>query len=44
MPGEESEIEIRPLWELDDFGEAFTPELRALDEQLRTEVARKQGS
>ena len=29
MPGEESEIEVRPLFEADDFGEEFTPELRA---------------
>lgn len=41
MPGEESEIEIRPLWELEDFGEAFTPELRAQDDRLRSEVASK---
>lgn len=31
MP-EESEIEIRPLFEADDFGEAFTPELRGQEE------------
>ena len=29
MPGEESEIEIRPLYEAEDFGKEFTPELRA---------------
>ncbi|HEY8368525.1 MAG TPA: YciI family protein, partial [Thermodesulfobacteriota bacterium] len=29
MPGEESEIEIRPIFEAEDFGDAFTPELRA---------------
>ena len=35
MPGEDSEIEIRPLYEAEDFGEAFTPELRAQEERLR---------
>jgi hypothetical protein len=38
MPGEESEIEIRPVLEAEDFGKAFTPELRAQDERLRAEV------
>jgi hypothetical protein len=28
MPGEESELELRPLYEVDDFGEAVTPEIR----------------
>src|SRR5512140_757740 len=32
MPGEESEIEIRPILEADDFGAAATPELRAQEE------------
>jgi hypothetical protein len=45
MPGEESEIEIRPLYEAEDFGEAFTPELQAHEERLRPEVERqKSGS
>jgi hypothetical protein len=43
MPGEESELEIRPLVEAEDFGEAFTPELRAQEDRLREEVERKQG-
>lgn len=34
-----SEIEIRPIFEADDFGEAMTPELRAKEEQLRAETA-----
>jgi hypothetical protein len=37
--GDSSEIEIRPILEADDFGEAFTPELRAQEERLRAEVA-----
>lgn len=41
MPGEESEIEIRPTFEADDFGEAFTPELRAQEERLRDEIKGK---
>src|SRR5438876_9191707 len=40
MPGE-SEIEIRQVFEADDFGEALTPELRKQDEQLRTQLASK---
>src|SRR2546429_5695679 len=34
MPGEESEIEIRPLFEPEDFGKEFTPELRAQAERV----------
>jgi hypothetical protein len=41
MSGEESEIEIRPVFEADDFGKAFTPELRAQEERLRAEVERQ---
>jgi len=42
MP-EESEIEIRPLYTAEDFGEAFTPELREQEERLRAELARQQS-
>jgi hypothetical protein len=38
-----SEIEIRPFFEADDFGEAFTPELRAQEEQLRAKVERQRS-
>ena len=34
----ESEIEIRQIFEAEDFGEEFTPELRAQEERLRKEV------
>ena len=34
MPGP-SELEIRPLYEAADFGEEFTPELRAQEDRLR---------
>ena len=39
MPGE-SEIEIRQIFEADDFGAEFTPELRAQEERLRAETAK----
>ena len=35
---EPCEVEIRPVFEADDFGEAFTPELRAQEERLRAHV------
>ena len=38
MPGEEAELEIRPFFEAEDFGEAFTPELREQEERLRAQV------
>ena len=41
MPGEESELEIRPFYEAEDFGAEFTPELRAQEERLREEIAAK---
>jgi hypothetical protein len=37
MPGD-SEIEIRRIYEVEDFGEAFTPELREQEERLRAKV------
>jgi hypothetical protein len=42
MPGTEAEIEIRPVFENDDFGEAFTPELQAQEDRLRAEIASRQ--
>ena len=36
--GSESEIEIRPVFEAEDFGAEFTPELRAQEERLRAEI------
>lgn len=35
----EAEIEIRRVYEAEDFGAQFTPELRAADERLRTQIA-----
>ena len=37
MP-EESEIEIRPVFEAEDFGAEFTPELREQEERIRAEA------
>jgi hypothetical protein len=42
MPGEESEIEIRPVFEAEDFGKELTPELRAQEERVRAEAAQLQ--
>jgi hypothetical protein len=39
FPGTESEIEIRQVFEADDFGEEFTPELRAAEERLMAQAA-----
>ena len=41
-PGVEAEIEIRPVFEAEDFGAEFTPELRAQEERLRAQIERKQ--
>jgi hypothetical protein len=41
MPGD-SEIEIRPVYESEDLGEALTPELREREERLRGEIAQQQ--
>ncbi len=38
---EESDIEIRPLFEADDFGAEFTPELREQEQRIRDEAARQ---
>jgi hypothetical protein len=42
MPGTESEIEIRQVFESEDFGEVLTPELQAQEERLRAEVESRQ--
>jgi hypothetical protein len=44
MPGEEAVIEIRPVFEAEDFGKELTPELRAQEERLRAEVERQRTS
>jgi hypothetical protein len=41
MPGQEAEIEIRQVFEADDFGAEFTPELREQDERLRARLEKQ---
>ena len=36
-PFQEGQLELRPVFEADDFGEALTPELRAQEERLRAQ-------
>jgi len=40
FPGTESEIEIRQVFEAEDFGAEFTPELRAQEQRVLSEAAR----
>jgi hypothetical protein len=42
MPGD-SEIEIRPVFAAEDFGEAFTPELREQEERIFAEAQKLKG-
>jgi len=41
MPGQDAEIEIRQIFEAEDFGAEFTPELRAQEDRIREEIAQK---
>ncbi len=43
FPGTESEIEIRQIFELEDFGPELTPELRAQEERQREQLAGAKG-
>jgi hypothetical protein len=40
-PFREGEVEIRQVFEAEDFGEEFTPELRAQEERVRQQAARR---
>jgi len=44
MPGEDAELELRPLFEAEDFGAELAPELRAQEGRLRAEVERQRGA
>ncbi len=44
MPGEEAEIEVRQVFEAEDFGPALTPDLREQEERLRAEVEQRKNS
>jgi len=37
---EDSDIDIRPVFEMEDFGEEFTPELREQEDRLRAEISK----
>ena len=39
--GQESQLELRPVFEADDFGAELTPELRQQEERLRAQVGEK---
>ena len=41
---DEGEVEIRPVFEVEDFGDQFTPELREQEERIREEVAKLKQS
>jgi hypothetical protein len=41
MPGEDSTLELRQVFESEDFGDELTPELRAQEERLRAGIERK---
>jgi hypothetical protein len=43
MPGEDSTLEIRPFFEMEDFGESATPRVKEQVERLRTEIERQQA-
>jgi hypothetical protein len=43
MPGEGSALELRPVFEPDDFGKEFTEELRAQEERLRARLEQKRN-
>ena len=38
----DSEIEIRPIYEIEDFGAALSPEVREQEERLRKQIAEQQ--
>lgn len=40
----DSEIEIRQVFDMDDFGAALTPELRAQEDRLRAQTANRPGA
>lgn len=42
--GGDGEIEIRPVFETEEFGDALTPELREREERLRVETERRTAS
>jgi hypothetical protein len=41
--GDAGEVEIRPVFEAEDFGDALPPEVREQEERLRAELAERQS-
>jgi hypothetical protein len=39
-----TEIELRPVFELEEFGDAFTPELKEQEERIRQQVEKQKAS
>ncbi len=44
MPSGEWMLQIRPIFEAEDFGKEFTPELRAQEERLRAQIEQQRKS
>ena len=44
MPGEDAEIEIRQVFEAEDFGAEFSPELRAQEKRVRAQADQRARS
>ena len=44
MPDEEGVLEIRPVFEAEDFGKEFTQELRVQEERLRDQIEQRKSS
>ena len=43
-PGQQGEIEIRQLFDMEDFGDELTPALREQDARLRAQTEQRQGA
>ena len=44
VTGEESEIEVRQVFDMEDFGAELTPELREQEERLRAQIEDQRGA
>jgi hypothetical protein len=43
VPFQDGEVELRQMFETDDFGDELTPELRAQEERLRAQTAQRKS-
>ena len=43
MPGEDAALEIRQVFEMEDFGENATPEIREHEVRLRAQVEKREA-